>query len=197
MKKSKLKNKKRKFTLIEILIVCTIIAILISFGVAGYSVAMSKSAEAQTISIMKQVAIAMESYKQKYGYYLQSYLGKGDQLPLAPLAEFIPNYEKWKSSGIAATAPSSNDSWINDLYKNDTEILWDSYGSPFWFKSPGYHNRGSFDLESAGHDTIFGYVPNTENKYDWKGGGKTPQQNHSEPVNEEQTVDNISNWDTK
>ena len=165
----------RSFTLIEILIVCALIAMLTALAVAGFGVAMNKASEADTRSIMTQIAVAMDAYKAKYGFYPPSTNGTGGKL-LIPndtegydLSEFIPTYNKWKQNGT-----------ING------ETLTDPYGTPFWFRSPGFHNRGGFDLESAGADTIFGYANDSEDDIS--------DPDHDSIAHPDEQIDNINNW---
>ena len=161
------------FTLIEILTVVALLAFLMAISVAGYQIAMSKAAESDTKSMIAQIEIAMEAYKAKTGYYIQQPVGGEFHInkpkdDVVDFTDFLPDYERWTKNG---SIDSSN-------------VLVDSYGTPFWFRSPGYHNRGSFDLESAGQDTDFGY---------------SDDDNHSTPKTDEKEKDkyrnNISNWD--
>ena len=180
----------RTFTLIEILIVCALIAMLTAIAVTGFSVAMQKASEADTRSIITQIEIAMDGYKAKYGFFLPSKNGKGDILKISDskgsLSEFIPTYKKWQKNGT-----------INNT------TLTDPYGTAFWFRSPGSHNHGGFDIESAGADTQFGYseISNhdkniNKDTFTYKGRSHTTNDLHIPGPNSrtDAIVDNINNW---
>ena len=178
----------KNFTLIEILIVCALIAMLTALAVTGFSVAMQKASEAETRSIIAQIEVAMDGYKAKYGFFPPSDHAKNDyrilQIPNTDegydLSEFIPNYEKWKQNGTIGT-------YHEDKYNT----LYDPYGNPFWFYSPGFHNRGSFDIESAGPDGYFGYL------VDFKHSLLNPDHDPSDSdsnYSPDNQADNIKNW---
>lgn len=61
--------KKRAFTLIELLVVIAIIAILAAMGLVAYSSAQRSARNAQRISIVKDIAAAMEQTKAATGTY--------------------------------------------------------------------------------------------------------------------------------
>ena len=166
-----LKSRQKKykhFTLIEILVVCALIGFLMAISVAAFSLATKRSAAAATQSIIKQIEIAMDAYKAKYGYYIPSDGGKGGDLTIMSngddgLKQFIPTYTKWTKNGTIDSAGK----------------VMDAYGIAFWYRCPGYHNRGSFDIESAGPDGQFGY---------------SDVESHKTVSDSDQTADNINNW---
>jgi type II secretory pathway pseudopilin PulG len=185
--KSEKRNSFSFFTLVEILTVVALLAFLMSLAVAGYQIAMNRAAKAETESMIKQIEVAMEAYKAKVGYYPQSH----DDIALVidtpiegevDFTDFIPNYQKWKKAGMLTDGkPPIGAPPGTPAYKKYS--LLDSYGYPFWFKSPGYHNRGSYDLESAGPDTYFGYSDDNHS---------TPK---TSPDEKDRYRDNISNWE--
>lgn len=62
-------NKKRGFTLIEILIVVAIIGVLASIVLVGLGPAQRQGRDARRLSDMKQMQTALELYFQKCGFY--------------------------------------------------------------------------------------------------------------------------------
>ena len=108
----------------------------------------------------------MEAYKAQTGYYIQQSSG-GDLKIDKPtngvdLTDYLTSYQQWTIDG---TIDANNK-------------LIDAYGKAFWYRCPGYHNRGSFDIESAGPDGKFGYSDNDHNSID----------------DADETADNIKNW---
>ena len=175
------KNVTSSFTLIEILIVCALIAFLTAISIVGYNIATTRADKAKAVAIIEEIKVAMEGYKAKTGYYLQQptagYLNVESTQSGVKLADFIPSYEKWKSDDII----------------DGSGNLVDPYGEKFWFKSPGYHNRGGFDIESAGPDMEFGYTHYTS--YDKN---LTAEANKTHKImsysRTDKITDNIKNW---
>lgn len=174
------------FTLTEILFVIAIIGIIISISIGGYQFVLSKVKDTQTKSMMEQVRIALEAYKNEYGFYPMRPDGgplvlcrdnPGDE-PLTSIdpifLKYLTELEKWKSSGLLRTEDFRSTDWQRDAggspildangkptrqvdcHYRETFIM-DPYAKPFWYRSPGYHNRTAYDLESAGPDKMFGY----------------------------------------
>jgi type II secretory pathway pseudopilin PulG len=185
------------FTMIEILTVVALLAFLMAISVAGYQIAMSKAAESDTKSIIAQIEIAMESYKAKTGYYIQQVDGDAFLIDtpvddVVDFTDFLPDYEKWRKNGSIMTSTNVTSKHCGSY------ILVDSYGNSFWFRSPGYHNRGSFELESAGQDLYFGYYADAKGETDQgkdKNYGFPENKTHSKIALPDKQSNNISNWD--
>jgi prepilin-type N-terminal cleavage/methylation domain-containing protein len=64
---------KRAFTLVEILLVISIIAVLAALTVGLYSVVRDKTVESTILAEMEQVKLALQSYKEKHGNFPPSY----------------------------------------------------------------------------------------------------------------------------
>ena len=192
--KENIKSQKNRFTLIEILVVCILLAFLMAISFGGFSIAMNNSAKNATVSIIKQMEAALEAYKAKYGYYITTRGGgdliNGENLIVkynnkmtgkmtedTALIKLIPNYNKWLKNSILHDIPRSGSDVSRPILER---MLCDAYGNPFWFRSPGYHNRNSFDLESAGADGLFGYADGDDK--------------HATVTNEDEAGDNINNW---
>lgn len=154
------------FTLIEILMVCALLGFLMAIMVGGYGIAMTKMAESNCIATIAKIETALESYKAKTGYYIQKIDGDFD-FPIADPSstnatfhKFI-DYEKMSKTSIDSSG-----------------YLVDPYGTKYWYRCPGTHNRMSFDLESAGPDGEFGYTDTVNHEGD-----------------NDDSADNIKNWE--
>ena len=69
MKKFKIFNQKKGFTLLELLIVISIIGVLVALGTVSYSTAQKKSRDSRRKMDMKNIQTAMESYYAQNGSY--------------------------------------------------------------------------------------------------------------------------------
>ena len=101
-----LNNKKKGFTLIEILIVVAIIGILASIVLVGLGPAQRQGRDARRISDLKQVQVGLELYFHKCGYY------PGTAQVIQPCEDFAPiaagiTRAVWEA-GIVATLTGSN-----------------------------------------------------------------------------------------
>ena len=179
----------RRFTLIEILIVCSLIAFLAAVTIVGVSFAMRTAGDANCRSLINQINLAMNEYKAVTGYFIQQPKGNGFYMDKpkegeVDLTDFLPTYEKWCTNGT-----------IERPYERSA--VCDPAGTTLWYRCPGSHNKGSFDFESAGQDGIFGYYEESDDQ----NYSKTINQNHTDlgtggSAPEDGTVlDNINNWD--
>ena len=144
--------KQKKFTLIEILAAVAILAILagITTGIIGY--VRAKTNEARTLATIEIIKVALEQYKEKYGYYLP--ISKG-------------NYVKFRTDSVSSAANAADENKTNfnqfvdynSFIKQGTAVgnayeIHDGYGkdSYIWYCYPGKVNKGSYDLGSLGAD---------------------------------------------
>lgn len=130
------------FTLIEILVVTALIAILagISLGVVG--LATSRADKARTVSLIRQLETAIESYKAKYGFYI---IDNNGVIYIDNFKGFLPDYEKFRRTFGKSDTGTPTHYWAVDSY--DANLI---------YKSPGEVNRSSFDLASKGPDGKYG-----------------------------------------
>ena len=156
-------DKQKKFTLIEILAAVAILAILagITTGIIGY--VRAKTSEARTLATIEIIKVALEQYKEKYGYYLP--ISKG-------------NYVKFRTDAVTDVDKATKDNFnqfvdYNSFIKQGTAVgnayeIHDGYGkdSYIWYCYPGKVNKGSYDLGSLGADKKSG-----------DGGADTPDAN--------------------
>ena len=70
------KEDNRGFTLVELLVVITILGILASIGLATFTSAQARGRDAQRKSDLKQIANSLELYYQDYGKYPGSLNGQ-------------------------------------------------------------------------------------------------------------------------
>lgn len=90
-------NKKQKgFTLIELLVVIAIIGVLASVVLASLNSARSKARDAKRRQDMKQLQLALEFYRDKYGYYPPIVGGKQNSCYSSGVNSDIPG--SWSSS---------------------------------------------------------------------------------------------------
>ena len=138
---------KKAFTLIEMLSVVAIIAILcgIIFGASG--AIHSRNAEIKTRSMLKQVEIALNECKQKFGYYPQS--------TSSAFAEMQKGWF-WVDDDAPAGADTVAKKYSREFKKScnftsfeieDGKIC-DAWGEPLRYKSDGK----SFYIYSVGRD---------------------------------------------
>lgn len=145
----------KKFTLIEILAAVAILAILagITTGIIGY--VRDKTNEARTIATIEIIKVALEQYKEKFGYYLPT--GSTDYIefhtdsvtsPSDAATENKTNFNQFidynsfiKQGVLSGSATGRHCYNIKDGYKN-----------PIYYCYPGKINKGSYDLGSLGAD---------------------------------------------
>ena len=137
------------FTLIEVLMVCALLAFLMAIMVGGYSIASTKMAEADCRATMEKIATALEAYKAKHGYYIQAATA-GDAFYVdAPItgsdfSDFLTDFEKMKKTGALIEVTSGGRSYLVD-----------PYGTAYRYQCPGANNRMTFDIYSAGPDATW------------------------------------------
>lgn len=147
------KVKKNPFTLIEIMAVIGIIAVLAGLTVGVSSIVMDRAAEAKTKSAIKMLEMAIMKYRDTLGHY-----------PVKPgYGMFFARYDK--------SNPANDDpiwKFLDEKFKNQNTVEFtgtdgntycrfvDGCGNPLVYRSPGYFNKGKFDLGSVGKDKRFG-----------------------------------------
>lgn len=149
-----MKVQKKNYTLIEILAVIAIIAVLAGLTVGVSSLVMRKSADTKSTAAIKYVEMALEKFKNENGYYPASANGGVDILKFeknpnntAPAFRLSRLFdEKFRSANTKSITLSG------------TEYLYvtDGYGNPMIYRSPGYFNKGKYDLGSVGKDKKVG-----------------------------------------
>ena len=157
---------KRNFTLIELLIVMSVMAILagIALGVSGYVI--RKNKEARTLATIEMLKLGLEQYKAQYGFYPASIPFGSDV--------YIPfRLDVCKSDAAADSNQNNNNNFnkfvdfMNLIQPDQSDRkdagggasyyeIKDGFGRPVYYRCPGFINRGTFDLGSLGADGLLG-----------------------------------------
>jgi general secretion pathway protein G len=140
-------RKSHSFTLLELLSVIGIIAIVAGIILGGMNYASRRADEAKTISLMTQLEMALDAFKQDRGFYPPAsespvkFLIVSDELIL----ELVLDGASKPYSFVNNTTkrPYIELGWMNDTYK-------DSWGNAFQYRCPGTNNTSSYDLWSLG-----------------------------------------------
>ena len=167
-------HQRQFFTLLELLSVIGIIAIVAGIVLGGMSYAGRRADQAKTISLMTQLEMALDAFKQDRGYYppvataaAVEFLTVGSELTIQ-LGGATARYAFVHSSTqrpyleigtVTATATPYVDAW----------------GNAFQYCCPGTNNTSSYDLWSLGADgapgdkKVSGDVPgNGDDICNWK-----------------------------
>lgn len=174
-------TRRRNFTLVELLTVVAIIGVLVGIVMGLMSMATGKMTEARTKSLISQISVALESYKAKYGYYVQQpvayafYLdvvtsgaSSGEEYISNNFCQFI-DYQTILNKDTTRVTTSSVPSSSNKAW------LVDGYGNPMIYRCPGYFNRNGFDLGSLGSDGKFGNLSSGGVAYNLDGSTATKE----------------------
>ena len=163
---------KRRFTLVEVLVACGIIALLAGIGFAGYRFALNSSRESATKSTVYQLATALETCYNKYGFYPSAAAGseivftfESDKLTQVKFGDTMlkvpkTSDDKKKIEGkyttlLANTLDLESIRNSSSVSGNDHTVT-DSWGNKIYYCFPGKVNKTKFDLVSAGADGVFG-----------------------------------------
>lgn len=157
------KYQRKNFTTTELLVVMAIIAVLMAMGLGVYSFASTKMAETRTRGTLKKLEIALERYREKYGYYIQqsvygyfildkvSTTTTGTQYVKNNFCQFLDDYEQMKKNDCEADTTVSP-----TAYK-----VIDGFGGKILYRCPGYFNKDKYDLVSAGSNATIGNQTST------------------------------------
>jgi type II secretion system protein G len=130
------------FTLVELLTVMAIIGVIMGLIVGGATMASRKSSEGKTRSLLHQMELALEQYRQDQGYFPQ-------QASPGPL--------QWDESVFKnAQGRLYLDGYPADSDDNDNNEYRDAWGKAFFYQCPGTMNSEAYDLWSKGHDQKHG-----------------------------------------
>ncbi len=185
---------KYRFSLVEILLAITIIAILLALSGAAYNAVQRKIARSRTEATLNKIRVALESYKSKFGYYPQQpsigpfHLDVNDPRvsqgqPQNNLNQFVEYGKMSKedsfienvSNGVT-TFPyyAVVDGWKTNIIDNNLGTV---LRAPYiLYMCPGLINTSSYDLFSAGYDRKYNWTTTTDavnNDNIWPQGLKT------------------------
>lgn len=152
----KTKTLKHRFSLIELLVVITILMVLAGIGIGVNSLVSRKMRDSACKAMITKMSIALENYRAKTGYYIQQvtasalYIDGYDSTPNLNNEIDIPATQIGKKDG----ATWSRGAWL------------DPWGNEFRYQCPGRKNPMSFDLYSSGVDRISTGTDNDPSKAD-------------------------------
>ena len=121
-------SRRRGFTLIEVMLVMTIIVIMAAFAVMAYGPIQRKAYINQAKIQVQSFKTCIDRFNLDIGFYPQSL----DDLRQAPGG--LPNPAKWDGPYLGTDVPP------------------DPWGRPYQYVAPGRHNPDSFDVWSLGPD---------------------------------------------
>ncbi len=140
--------KHRYFTLMELLVTIGLIAILAAISFGGMRYASARADEAKTLATMEEFMVALEAFKEDYGYY-----------PVVvpnPSADEESKYnidfskDDWKLFKNEAAKPNKrNKAYMENI---PAGTLNDAYGSVIQYRYPGTRNPAKYDVWSKGMD---------------------------------------------
>ncbi len=153
---------KRTFTLVEILVVVAIIGILAGMALGLTAYVSEKTARTSTQTTIKLVELALESYKNKFGYYpvldTNGYpcVFMLDEVEFETPSSDKVNYKNniWGQFNDV-TADDSGNAKIRGIriqHVNNRYLVLDGWRQPLIYVYPGVFNTGSYDLVSLGKD---------------------------------------------
>lgn len=179
------------YTLLEILIVVSIVAVLAATGLGVTSFVRNKIAETQTETTIKLVEMAFQKFHQQNGMYPVS-----DDAPFLAIdlgsCESVDAFQKlWIGGFNDITLPSNFPTSKAGLkirgirleYTGGKYYILDGWNRRIFYLNPGVFNSGSYDLISFGADALAG-----------DGSGSTSAVNSFPAEYPEQTGDDVTNF---
>ncbi|OGV18316.1 MAG: hypothetical protein A2X47_06360 [Lentisphaerae bacterium GWF2_38_69] len=148
---------RKNFTIIELLAVFVVIAILIGITIGVYSLVWEKMKNSKTRAIVKQLDIALQSYKIDQGYYFTnttSYANPPSDNNRFKFDYGVTNKDKdfIKCFEYQSLVGSGNIKAQGTSY----EYIVDAWANPLLYKCPGEFNPEMFDIGSLGKDGKYG-----------------------------------------
>jgi len=165
------KNQKA-FTIIEMLVVITVIAVLASIILPALSSAQKKSKITKIQSIIDSINLALKQYRTDFGNYpsadIPGVAGEtsAECVYYYTAAAFVAGssnsvsisagpYMEFRQKDLIATGHTTNMDGDGDSNETLYEIK-DPWGNTLIYAKPGSHNTNSFDLHSKGPDGVDG-----------------------------------------
>jgi prepilin-type N-terminal cleavage/methylation domain-containing protein len=140
---------RQSFTLVELLAVIAILVILMGIGIGAFAYANRRIADTRTRTLIKQIEMAQEAYKQEFGYYVQrATIGN---LTVKPTTTGGQPKDDFSDFLDFETLKGNNTTVSGAFY-----TFVDAYGTPLRYRCPGRKNKTSFDLGSLGPDVKYG-----------------------------------------
>jgi len=165
--------RKQTFTLVEILVSITIIAILAGMLIGGLNYASKRADTAKTQAILEEFQMALDAFKHDNGYYPPCATATVVQFTLAThpkdssisdvlTLHLIGNYPFQR---VNFTNHSLQKPYIDIQVSSGTVTLYDAWDHPIQYQCPGTHNPQGYDLWSYGPD---GNPNTTDDLTNWK-----------------------------
>ena len=137
------------FTLVEILVVLSIIAVLVALIVPRFFGQISKSKRVGAKAEMSTLGLALKAFRFDFGRYPTTEEGMEVLIEAPSGAE-----KKWQGPYLDTANPDFD---LNDPWEN-----------PYIYLSPGKHNLDGYDLISYGGDGIEGGEGENEDIVNWR-----------------------------
>ena len=186
------------YTLLEILIVVSIVAVLAATGLGVTSFVRNKIAETQTETTIKLVEMAFQKFHQQNGTYPVS-----DESPFLAIdlgsCGSVDAFQKLWIGGFNDITLPSNFSTSNKAglkirgirleYTGGKYYILDGWNRRIFYLNPGVFNSGSYDLISFGADALAGdgsgstTAVNLFPAEDFKDSSKYPEQTGDDVTN--------------
>jgi prepilin-type N-terminal cleavage/methylation domain-containing protein len=165
------KNQKA-FTIIEMLVVITVIAVLASILLPALSSAQKKAKITKIQSIVDSVTLALKQYRTDFGNYPSADIpgvageSSAECVYYYSAAAFVAGssnsvsisagpYMEFRLKDLTVTARTTNMDGDGDSDEPLYEVK-DPWGNALIYAKPGTHNTNSFDLHSKGPDGVDG-----------------------------------------
>ncbi|MFA6816600.1 MAG: type II secretion system protein GspG [Lentisphaeria bacterium] len=149
--------KNRYFTLIELLAAIAIIIILAGILIGGLGHASKKADISKAISLMEQLQMGLEEFKDQNGFYPQSATAKNVTFGVDTDGLYFSD------SSCHFVKKGTTRPFIEIGTEGDYEDPW---GNAFQYMCPGTNNPTSYDLWSNGLNGVFDSNNSTTNDTD-------------------------------
>ncbi len=188
---------RKAYTLLEILIVVSIVAILAATGLGITAYVRGKIAETQTKTTLKLVEMAFQKFQQKNGTYPVSADSPYLAVDLSSCGSVDAFQQLWIGYFNDVTLPSDFPTTKTGLkirgirleYTGGKYYILDGWNRRIFYLNPGVFNSESYDLISFGADALAGDGSgsttdvNSFSANDFKSSSKYPQETGDDITN--------------